>query len=164
MDIIEYDYNTRIEYSKFIRKYNKSKYLNTLNIQTFSKGKKIFLVIEKTILYRYKIVGYAIVYGDLHVMCYSNNISKKYDGDDENIFVSDFMIDYPYRNQGIGKFLAKYILDEVYKDKNIILQPDGDGNWFWKKFGFVHDKISQHTTLILKKKNNKIDIGEIRYE
>ena len=36
--------------------------------------------------------------------------------------------------------------------------------WFWKKFEFVHDKISQHATLILKKKNNKVDIGEIRHE
>ena len=62
------------------------------------------------------------------------------------------MIDYPYRKQGIGKFLAKYILYEVYKNKNIILQPDGDGNWFWKKFEFVHDKISQRVTLILKNK------------
>ncbi len=164
MEIIEYDYNTRLECSKFIRKYNKSKYLNTLNIQTFSKGKKIFLVVEKTIFYRYKILGYAIIYEDLHVICYSNNISKKYDEDDETIFISDFMIDYPYRNQGIGKFLAKYILYEVYKNKNIILQPDDDGNWFWKKFEFVHDKISQHATLILKKKNNKVNIGEIRNE
>lgn len=74
------------------------------------------------------------------------------------------MIDYPYRKQGIGKFLAKYILYEVYKNKNIILQPDGDGNWFWGKFEFVHEKISQRVTLILKKKNNKVDIGEIRHE
>lgn len=152
MEIIEYDYNTRVECSKFIRKYNKSKYLNTLNIQTFSKGKKIFLVVEKTIFYKYRIIGYAIIYEDLHVICYSNNISKKYDEDDETIFISDFMIDYPYRNQGIGKLLAKYILYEVYKNKNIILQPDGDGNWFWKKFEFVHDKISQRVTLILKNK------------
>ena len=56
--------------SKFIRKYNKSKYLNTLNIKTFSKGKKIFLVVEKTIFYRYKIIGYAIIYEDLYVICY----------------------------------------------------------------------------------------------
>lgn len=151
MDIIKYDYNSKIEYSSFIRKYNKSKYLNTLNIQTFSKGKKIFLVVEKTIFYRYKIIGYAIIYEDLHVICYSNNISKKYDEDDETIFISDFMIDYPYRNQGIGKYLGNYIINEVYKDKTIILQPDGDGNWFWKKFGFVSDNISKRLTLVLKR-------------
>lgn len=52
------------------------------------------------------------------------------------------MIDYPYRKQGIGKFLAKYILYEVYKNKNIILQPDGDVNCFLEKFEFVHEKYN----------------------
>lgn len=61
------------------------------------------------------------------------------------------MIDLPYRNQGLGKYLENYIVNEVYKDKDIILQPDGDGNWFWKKFGFINDEISQHITLILKR-------------
>ncbi len=50
-------------------------------------------------------------------------------------------------------FLVKYILDEVYKDKDIILQPDEDGNWFWKKFAFIPDNISKRLTLILKHKN-----------
>lgn len=152
MKIIKYNYDTRIEYSKFIRKYNKSKFLSTLNIQTFSKEKTIYLVIEKSILRGYKIIGYAIIYENLHVICFSNDISKKYDGDINTIFIGDFMIDYSYRNKGIGKQLARYIINFEYKDKNIILQPDGDGNWFWKKFGFVNDEISQHITWILKSK------------
>lgn len=47
MEICKYDYNSKIEYSRFIRKYNKLKYMSTLNIQTFSKGKNIYLLMDK---------------------------------------------------------------------------------------------------------------------
>lgn len=151
MEIIEYNYDTRIQYSDFIRKYNKSKYLHTLNTQTFSKGKKIYLVLETGFLKKYKIIGYTIIYEDLNIIYYSNNISKKYNGESNTIFISDFMIDYVYRKQGAGKLLARHIIEEVYKDKNIILQPDGDGYWFWIKFGFQNDNISKHETWILKR-------------
>lgn len=154
MEIRQYNYDDRIEYSKFIRKHNKSKCLDTLNIQTFFKGKTIHLIIEKSFFNIYKIIGYAIVYEKLNTLSFSNEISKKYDEDTNTIFISDFMIDYLFRNQGIGQWFAKYILYEKYKDKNIILQPDGDGNWFWKKFGFIPDNISKHLTLILKRNNN----------
>ena len=99
MKIIKYNYDTRVEYSKFIREYNRSKILSTLNIQTFLEGKIIYLVIDKSILRKYKIIGYAIIYEDLHVICFSNDISPKYDGKLDTIFISDFMIDYPYRNE-----------------------------------------------------------------
>lgn len=98
MEIIKYDYNSKIEYSRFIRKYNKSKYMHTLNIQTISKDKKIYLLIDKNLFLKYKLIGYAIIYEDLHLICYANDISQKYDGDNETIFISDFMIDLPYRN------------------------------------------------------------------
>lgn len=150
MQIIEYNYDTRIEYSQFVRKYNKFNCLDTLKVQTFSKGKRIFLLIEKGFFRKYKIIGYAIIYENLHVLCFSNNISEKYNEMSNTIFISDFMIDYSYRNRGIGKYFAKYIIDEVYKQQNITLQPDGDGNWFWKKFGFIPDNISKNLTLILK--------------
>lgn len=153
MEIRQYNYDDRIEYSKFIRKYNKSKCLDTLNIQTFFKGKTIYLILEKTFFNIYKIIGYAIVYEELNTLYLSNEISKKYDEDSNTIFISDFMIDYLFRNQGIGQWFAKYILYDKYKDKNIILQPDGDGNWFWKKFGFIPDNISNQLTLILKRNN-----------
>ena len=153
MKIKEFNYNMRLQYSEFIRKYNKSKCLSSLNIQTFSKDKKIFLILEKGFFKKYKIIGYSIVYQDLHTICFSNDISKKYDRDSNTIFISDFMIDYFYRNQGIGKYLARYIIDKVYKDKNIILQPDGDGYWFWKKWDFVSDNISKHVTWILQRNN-----------
>lgn len=154
MKIIKYNYDTRTEYYKFIRKYNRSKFLNTLNIQTFSEGKTIYLVVDKGFFRKYKIIGYVIIYESLHVICFSNDISSKYDGDKDTIFIADFMIDYKYRNEGIGTELAKYIINFEYKDKNIILKPDGDGNWFWKKFGFINDRISQHMTWILKRNEN----------
>ncbi len=151
MEIKEYNYEKRIEYLQFIKKYNKFNCLDTLKVQIFSEGKRIFLLIEEGFFRKYKIIGYAIIYEDLHVLCFSNNISEKYVGDSNNIFISDFMIDYPYRNKGIGKYFAKYIIDEVYKQKNITLQPDGDGNWFWEKYGFIPDNISKNLTLILKR-------------
>lgn len=115
------------------------------------KRKKNILNIKKGFFKKYKIIGYSIVYEDLHTVCFSNNISRKYDGDSNTVFISDFMIDYIYQNQGIGKYLVRYIIEKVYGDKNIILQPDGDGYWFWEKFGFVNDNISKHITWILKR-------------
>ena len=109
---------------------------------------------DKVFFRKYKIIGYVIIYESLHVICFSNDISSKYDGDKDTIFIADFMIDYKYRNEGIGTEFAKYIINFEYKDKNIILQPDGDGNWFWKKFGFINDRISQHMTWILKRNEN----------
>ncbi|MCI8965087.1 MAG: GNAT family N-acetyltransferase [Clostridia bacterium] len=153
MEIKEFNYNIRLQYSDFIRKYNKSRCLSSLNIQTFSKGKKIFLILEKRFFRKYKIIGYSIVYEDLHTICFSNDISKKYDGDLNTIFISDFMIHYLYRNQGIGKYLARYIIYKIYEGKNIILQPDGDGYLFWKNLGFVSDNISKHITWILQRNN-----------
>lgn len=61
------------------------------------------------------------------------------------------MIDYIYQNQGIGKKLVRHIIEKVYGDKNIIMQPDGDGYWFWRKFGFVNDNSSKQVTWILKR-------------
>ena len=116
MEIRQYNYDDRIEYSKFIRKYNKSKYLDTLNIQTFFKGKTIYLILEKSFFNIYKIIGYAIVYEKLNTLYFSNGISKKYDEDSNTIFISDFMIDYLFRNQGIGQWFAKYILYDKYTD------------------------------------------------
>lgn len=156
MEIKEYNFYTRAEYSVFVKKFNKSNCMSTLNIQTFSEGKRIFLLVEERFFRKYKIIGYAIIYENLHVLCFSNNISEKYDKDSNTIFISDFMIDYPYRNKGIGKCFAKFIIDEVYKQKNIALQPDGDGKWFWKKFGFISDNISKNLTLILKR-NKKME-------
>ena len=41
-EIKEFNYNMKSQYSKFIRKHNKSKCLSSLNVQTFSKEKRYF--------------------------------------------------------------------------------------------------------------------------
>ena len=50
MEILEFNYDNRIQYSDFIRKYNKAKCLSSLNIQTFCEGKKIFLIADKGLI------------------------------------------------------------------------------------------------------------------
>ncbi len=79
-----------------------------------------------------------------------NLISKKYENNGTTIFVSDFMVKKNLRNKGIGTKLAQYLIDYIYIDKNIILQPDGDGYWFWKKFGFEEDNESEKMTWKIK--------------
>ena len=69
------------------------------------------------------------------------------DGKDTDYSVTDQVVTLL---QNAGKTC---ILCQKYEDKNIILQPDGDGNWFWKKFGFIPDNISKHLTLILQRHN-----------
>jgi len=47
MEIKNFNYNLSIEYDNFVRKYNKSKYLYSLEHQTFQNGKKIFLLVKR---------------------------------------------------------------------------------------------------------------------
>ena len=49
MEIKEFNYNIRLQYSDFIRKYNKSRCLSSLNIQTFFKREKDIPNIRKRI-------------------------------------------------------------------------------------------------------------------
>ena len=151
MEIKQYNYDTKVEYSKFVRKYNKSKQLKILSSIKFIKGKNIFLILKRGIFRKYIIIGYTIIDEDMRIIYFRDEINEKYIKNDNIIYITDFMIDYLYRNQGIGKKFANYIINGIYENKNIILQPKGDGNWFWKKFGFVEDNISKRLTLILKR-------------
>jgi len=149
MEIKEYDYNSRKEYIETVRKYNNSKELSILNRLTFiNKGKKVFLVIRKGFFKKYKIIAYAIIDEELEIINLVNNIDKKYIGDEKTIYITDFMVRSWNRQEGIGKELAKYIINYRYKNKNIILQPDGDGYWFWKNFGFINDNTSKNTWIL----------------
>lgn len=152
MEIKEFDYCNKDVYFEIIRKYNKGKELNILNNIAFTiKSRKIFLLLENGIIRKYKVIGYAIIDDDLKMISIVDNINKIYVNEENSIYITDFMIRSVYRSRGIGKYFANYIINDIYKHKNIILQPDGDGYWFWKKFGFADDKISKHTTWILKK-------------
>ncbi|MCI8482307.1 MAG: hypothetical protein HFJ27_04455 [Clostridia bacterium] len=153
MEIKQYDFSSRVEFAHFIKKYKMKKRLDTLNNTSLVEGKKIFLVLERGFFKKYKIIGYTIINEKVDAICIVNKINEEYCERQDVIYISDFMIDYLYQNQGNGKILANYIINDIYKDKDIILQPDGDGNWFWKELGFVNDEISKHLTLILKRKD-----------
>ena len=147
MEILRFNKFNSDDYRKFINKQNNIIEFDTLNIQIFNIGEKeIFLLVNKGIVKKYKILAYSIIEKDLKYLYIVNLISKKYQNNGTTIFVSDFMVKKNLRNEGIGTKLAQYLIDYIYIDKNIILQPDGDGCWFWKKFGFEEDNESEKMT------------------
>lgn len=152
MEILRFNRDRSNEYKNFIRKYNNVAEFNTLNINTFGVGEKeIFLVVEKGKIRKYNILAYAIVQKDLKYLYIVNSISEEYKNDGTVIFISDFMVKEKMRNKGIGTKLAHYLINFIYLDKDIILQPDGDGNWFWRRFNFISDNISKKATLKMQK-------------
>lgn len=156
MEILCFTKKDEKECGEFINKYNNVKEFNILDITTFtSEKKKIFFVVDKGLFKKYKLIAYCITEEELKPFLFFGMIDKKY-GEEKNIvFITDFMVKMTARNNGIGKMLAKHIINEQYKNKTIILNPDDDGYWFWKKFGFVEDKISKHRTWILKRNYDK---------
>ena len=147
MEILKFNDDNKSEYKYFINKYNNVKEFYTLKVQTFdTEKKKIFLLVEKGVLKKYKIIAYAIIEEELKYLYITNSISEEYLNDGTTIYISDFMVRRCSRKQGIGTYLAKYLIEDVYRDKNIILQPDGDGFLFWKKFNFKQDEISKNET------------------
>lgn len=147
MEILRFNKSNSNNYRKFINKYNNIIEFDTLNIQNFNIGEKeIFLLVDKGIVRKYKILAYSIIEKELKYLYIVNLISKKYENNGTTIFISDFMVKKNLRNKGIGTKLAQYLIDYIYIDKNIILQPEGDGYWFWKKFGFEEDNESEKMT------------------
>lgn len=147
MEILRFNKSNSNNYRKFINKYNNIIEFDTLNIQNFNIGEKeIFLLVDQEIVRKYKILAYSIIEKELKYLYIVNLISKKYENNGTTIFISDFMIKKNLRNKGIETKLAQYLIDYIYIDKNIILQPDGDGYWFWKKFGFEEDNESEKMT------------------
>jgi len=107
------------------------------------------LVIKKSLIKKYKILAYSIVEKDLEYLYMENLISKDYNNDGTYIFIFDFMVKRRARNKGIGRKLAEYLIYEIFRDKKILLQPDQDGQWFWRKFGFESDNLSEKETWII---------------
>lgn len=147
MEILRFNKNNKDEYKKFIGKYNNVPEFNILDISNFNFGEKeIFLAIEKGIMKKYKILAYSIIEKDLKNFYIANSISEKYKNDGTVILISDFIVKEKLRRHGIGSEFAQYLIDEIFLDKDIILQPDGDGYEFWKRFGFETDNISEKET------------------
>lgn len=154
MEILRFNKFNSNDYRKFINKYNNTIEFDVLNIQTFNIGEKeVFLLVSKGILRKYNILAYSIIEKELKYLYIVNLISKKYENNGTTIFISDFMVKKNLRNKGIGTKLVQYLIDYIYIDKNIILQPDEDGYWFWKKFGFEEDTESEKITWKLR--NNR---------
>ena len=120
MEIVRFNRVNKGEYKKFIRKYNNVPEFNILNISNFNVGEKeIFLVIEKGLIKKYKILAYSIIEKDLKYLYIANSISEKYKNDGTVILISDFMVKKRLRRNGIGTKFAKYIIEEIFVDKNI---------------------------------------------
>lgn len=51
------------------------------------------------------------------------------------LIIEDLFILQKNRNQGYGRFIVNYILNDV-KDGKFSLKAQGDGLWFWSKYGF----------------------------
>lgn len=154
MKIISFNKENRNEYMNFIKQCKNSWEFRCLENNYFNVGdKEIFLVIEKGLCRKHNIVAYSIVEKDLRYLYKVNFISEIHKNDGNNIYIYDFMVRKESRNTGIGSKLAQYLINEIFIDKNIILQPDGDGHWFWKKFDFQQDNISKKETWVLKRKS-----------
>ena len=157
MQILKFNKDNSNEYRDFVNKYNNSKEFITLKINNFNVGEKeIFLVVKKGITKQYRIIAYSIIEKNLKYLYMANSISESYSNNGRYIFISDFMVERKARNNGIGTKLAEYLINEIYSNKNILLQPDEDGYWFWRKFGFHSDNISEKETWIINRKKKKL--------
>lgn len=152
LEIKEYDYNNRKEFIEMKKNFKNIPEFSYLTITTLSEKnfKKIFLIVEHGKIIKNKIIAYAIIYDDMKLTNEANQISSEYIGTN-SIFIVDFMVKKNKKRKGFGKKLANYIINESYSGKNILLQPQGEGGVFWKKFGFVKDNISTKNTWILKR-------------
>lgn len=97
-------------------------------INNVDKEEECYLLIKKK-----EIIGY----------CKIKNVNRGKDEETHNIeidnedkIICDFYINPKKRKKGYGTILAKYIL-KLLDNKKIILHPDLDGIWFWKKFKFI---------------------------
>lgn len=152
MEIKEFNYKNKNEFADIVTKYNNIREFYILTSRLINvDDRTIFLVLKKGILKKYKILAYAIVDENIELICKCNNINEEYTNQKRIICITDFIVRYTKRKMGIGNTLAKYILEKRYAKADVILQPDGDGYSFWKKFGFENDNISKHETWILRR-------------
>jgi len=152
MEIRKFNLENIKEFSDIVKKYNNVKEFDILTSRLMNlDGRTIFLLLKKGRLKKYKILGYTIIDQNMSLICRCNNMDEVYLNKDRIICITDFIIRKTERGKGIGKALAKYILEECYSEKDIVLQPHEDGYWFWQKFGFKDDGISKHETWILKR-------------
>lgn len=141
MEIKKFNLKNKDEYKEFIKRNNKERFFDILNITTFNnESKQVFLLVKRVIFGIYKIIAYCIVEEQLNIPLNVEmfNYSEEYTIG-SYVYISDFYVHNFYRRKGIGTLFAKTLIKEFYNNFNIILSPDGDGYLFWDKLGFVKD-------------------------
>ena len=79
MEILKFNKSNSNIYKEFINRYNQIIEFDILNIQTFNIGEKeIFLVVDKGIIRKYKILAYAIIEKDLEYLYIVNSFYHLY--------------------------------------------------------------------------------------
>ena len=146
MEIVHFTKKEEKEWREFTRKYNNVREFDILNGTTFPSDKKeIFVIIEKGWIQKYKLIAYCIIEKELKDFTFLNMIDKSYESVNNTVYLTDFMVR-----------IAEYMINEICEGKDIILNPDEDGYWFWKKFGFISDEVSNRETWILRRNNKNI--------
>lgn len=146
-----FDENSSYEYKALLNENHIPDEFEYLNKQKLQYNKKVYILsgeYDKKVLFRTKtvrlLIGYCIV-EDAKSKPESMHdwLDKLYDIplnvlDEYPLVVSDFVVSAEYRRMGYGKYLAEYIVYNVYSDKKISLHAVEDGVFFWDKFGFEY--------------------------
>lgn len=168
VDIKIYDSTTLDEYNTLLNKSALPQEFYILHNQKLKDNKKIFvLFIEneiKILLWKLQVaqipIGYCIVED---AKSKSDDLQEYLDGiydiplkviSEYPTIISDFMICSLYRRRGYGRYLANYIVNDVFKDKKISLHAVEDGVYFWNKMGF--DYVMGANSVMITKEGERI--------
>ena len=146
-----FDENSDSEYNEFLNENSIPYEFEYLYKQKLEHNKKVYILCgeyDKKVIFRTrtvkKIIGYCIVQ-DIKSKPESlkNWLDKIYDIplnvlEEYPLVISDFVVSAEYRRMGYGKYLAEYIVYNVYSDKKISLHAVDDGVFFWDKIGFEY--------------------------
>lgn len=141
MYVSSFDINNHIEY-KNIEARNIHHFKGMLPSYTMSNFNKIYLLIVKPKLFKEYFIGRCIIADitklndedQIRFMSQLHNIPvdimTKYP-----IIIEDIYINPYNRGKGFGKMLTEFVLMDIGNTK-ISLKAQGDGLWFWEKYGF----------------------------
>lgn len=144
-----FDENSVSDYEAFLNENSIPCVFEFLYKQKLEHNKKVYILCgeyDKKVLFWTKnvraLIGYCIV-EDVKSKPESMQdwLDKLYDIplnvlEEYPLVISDFVVSAEYRRMGYGKYLAEYIVYNVYSDKKISLHAVDDGVFFWDKIGF----------------------------
>lgn len=146
-----YDENSASEYYELLNENSIPYEFEYLYKQKLEHNKKVYILCgeyDKKVIFRTRtikeFIGYCIVQ-DIKSKpeSFKNWLDKVYDIplnvlEEYPLVISDFVVSAEYRRMGYGKYLAEYIVYNVYSDKKISLHAVDDGVFFWDKIGFEY--------------------------